>query len=122
MTKQQPKKTEIKAAAPAVKNPRSDTIPRTRKRWGGYDKEMMAHTASAGRHDRGLNSSFFEVVSTSNRTGEVIRTRHQTWAKAFKASIDRSAHHGNISIWDHTPKPKTIGEIMASIVGDAVAA
>lgn len=97
---QNKKPVETKATAPAVKNPRSDTIPRTRPRG---DKKVLEHTYSAGRLDRGKPDADFEVVSTSMRTGEIIRTRHQTHEKAVKAAEGRAAHHRNIVVYDQRP-------------------
>lgn len=70
------------------------------------------HTVLVGAIDRGLKSSPFEVVSRSNRTGEIIRTRHRTMDKALKASFGRLGQHTMMRINDHRP-PQTLGDIMA---------
>jgi hypothetical protein len=97
MAKQENKKAEAPKQA-AQKNPRSDTLPRREYKLG-----REHHTVLSGRVDRGLETSFFEVVSTSRRTGEIIRTRHSNHMKAVKAAMGRRANHVNIVINDLRP-------------------
>ena len=106
MSQKNAKAAPVKAAAPVAKpkGVRSDRLPKRERK---HDQDH--HTVTAGRIDRGLKTSPFEVVSISNRTNRPMSTFHQTQKQADKAAYGRQGHHHSIriinrsSLVDQTP-------------------
>jgi hypothetical protein len=66
-------------------------------------KRGDASSVSAGQVDRGLEIAPFEAISFNRRTGEYLRTRHFTEAKAMMR-LNAHHKHGQRHMVDHNKR------------------
>lgn len=107
-----PMSTQVRKPEPTAKGPRSDRLGRRERADLSKPESIPYHLRGAipGQVDRGLKTSAFVVVTRSNKTGEIITTRHLTNKLALRAAKGRESHHTVIRVYfdDKAPMPEEI--------------